>query len=78
MLYEVITIFANLHVMVDREINLDSAHKISEIVEQKIQKKLPKIEHVTVHLEPFVTVPENFNIENKEAEIQIRNRNNFV
>ncbi|MCA9812475.1 MAG: cation-efflux pump, partial [Nitrosarchaeum sp.] len=60
-------IFANLHVMVDREMNLDSAHKISEIVEQKIQKKLPKIEHVTVHLEPFVTVPENFNIENKET-----------
>lgn len=67
------TIFANLHVMVDREMNLDSAHKISEIVEQKIQKKLPKIEHVTVHLEPFVTVPENFNIENKETEKQIRN-----
>ncbi|MCA9819877.1 MAG: cation diffusion facilitator family transporter [Nitrosarchaeum sp.] len=66
-------IFANLHVMVDREMNLDSAHKISEIVEQKIQKKLPKIEHVTVHLEPFVTVPENFNIENKETEKQIRN-----
>ena len=66
-------IFANLHVMVDREMNLDAAHKISEIVEQKIQKKLPKIEHVTVHLEPFVMVPESFNIENKETEKQIRN-----
>jgi divalent metal cation (Fe/Co/Zn/Cd) transporter len=58
--------------MVDRAINLYSAHKISEIVEQKIQKDIPKIEHVTIHLEPFLTVPENFNIEDKETEIRIR------
>ncbi len=64
--------FANLHVMVDREINLYSAHKISETVEQKIQENIPKIEHVTIHLEPFVTVPENFNIEDKETENKIR------
>ena len=64
--------FANLHVMVDREINLYSAHKISETVEQKIQQNIPKIEHVTIHLEPFVTVPENFNIEDKETENKIR------
>ncbi|MDH3191582.1 MAG: cation-efflux pump [Nitrosopumilus sp.] len=64
--------FANLHVMVDRAINLYSAHKISEIVEHKIQKNIPKIEHVTIHLEPFLTVPENFNIEDKETEIKIR------
>ncbi|MFB5622342.1 MAG: cation-efflux pump, partial [Candidatus Nitrosomaritimum yanchengensis] len=52
--------FVNLHVMVDREINLYSAHKISERIEQEIQKNIPKIEHVTIHLEPFVTVPKNF------------------
>lgn len=64
--------FANLHVMVDREVNLYSAHKISEAVEEKIQKNIPEIEHVTIHLEPFVTVPENFNVRDKETERKIR------
>ena len=64
--------YANLHVMVDREVNLYSAHKISEAVEEKIQKSIPEIEHVTIHLEPFVTVPENFNIRDKETENKIR------
>lgn len=65
-------IFANLHVMVDREINLYSAHKISELVEEKIQRSIPNIEHVTIHLEPFLNVPENFNIRDKETERKIR------
>ncbi|MDH3361071.1 MAG: cation-efflux pump [Nitrosopumilus sp.] len=65
-------IFANLHVMVNREINLYSAHKISEIVEEKIQKNVPNIEHVTIHLEPFLDVPENFNIRDRETERKIR------
>jgi len=64
--------FSNLHVMVDREINLYSAHKISEIVEEKIQKSIPGIEHVTIHLEPFLKVPENFNREDKATEREIR------
>jgi len=64
--------FANLHVMVDREVNLYSAHKISEEVEEKIQRNIPAVEHVTIHLEPFVTVPENFNIRDKETEQKIR------
>lgn len=65
-------IFSDLHVMVNREINLDSAHKISEIIEQKIQEQIPEIEHATIHLEPFVTVPESFNSEDKGAERRIR------
>lgn len=64
--------FVNLHVMVDREINLYSAHKISEEVEENIQKSIPKVEHVTIHLEPFLTIPKNFNVEDKEAEVKIR------
>jgi divalent metal cation (Fe/Co/Zn/Cd) transporter len=58
--------------MVDREINLLSAHKISEIIEQRIQEQLPDIIHATIHLEPFVTVPENFNIEDIETEEKIK------
>jgi cation diffusion facilitator family transporter len=64
--------FSNLHVLVDREINLELAHKISENVEEKIQEMLPEIEHVTIHLEPFLAIPENFNLEDKVAEEKIK------
>ena len=64
--------YSNLHVMVDREINLLAAHKISEIIEQRIQENIPEIEHATIHLEPFVTVPENFNLEDKMTEEKIK------
>jgi len=64
--------YSNLHVMVDREINLYSAHKISEEIEQKIQENIPEIEHVTIHLEPFLSVPINLNIEDKVTEEKIR------
>jgi divalent metal cation (Fe/Co/Zn/Cd) transporter len=58
--------------MVNKDINLLSAHKISEIVEQKIQENIPEIEHATIHLEPFVTVPKKFNLEDKIVEDEIR------
>ncbi len=64
--------YSDLHVMVNKDINLLSAHKISEIVEQKIQENIPEIEHATIHLEPFVTVPENFNLEDEIVEEEIR------
>ena len=64
--------FSDLHVMVDRDINLSEAHKISEIIEQKIQENIPEIEHVTIHLEPFVSVPEKFNVEDKVVEEKIK------
>jgi cation diffusion facilitator family transporter len=64
--------YSNLHVMVDREINLYSAHKISEAVEQKIKENIPEIEHVTIHLEPFLTVPINLNLEDEVTEEKIR------
>jgi len=64
--------YSNLHVMVDREINLYLAHKISESVEKKIQETIHEIEHVTIHLEPFLAVPENFNVEDKVTEEKIK------
>ena len=64
--------YSNLHVMVDREINLLSAHKISEIIEQKIQENIPEIEHATIHLEPFVTIPKDLNLEDKATEEEIK------
>ena len=65
-------IFVSLHVMVDRERNLEEAHKISEIVEEKIQTSLPEIHHITIHLEPFVTIPENLKFAGKTTEEKIR------
>ena len=64
--------YANLHVMVDREINLLSAHQISEVIEQKIQQEMPDITHATIHLEPFVMLPESFNREDVETEEKIK------
>src|SRR3989304_342502 len=58
-------IFVSFHVMVEREKNLEDAHKISEIVEEKIQKSLPEIYHVTIHLEPFVAIPEKLKMDGK-------------
>ncbi len=64
--------YSNLHVMVDREINLLDAHKISEIIEQKIQEQIPNIAHSTIHLEPFLVIPENFSSEDNETEEKIK------
>jgi len=50
-------IFASLHVMVDRQMSLDDAHKISEVIENKIRQSLPEIENITIHLEPYITIP---------------------
>ena len=48
------------------------SNKISEEIEQKIQENIPEIEHVTIHLEPFLTVPKNLNVEDKITEEKIR------
>ncbi|MFQ5496395.1 MAG: cation diffusion facilitator family transporter [Nitrosopumilus sp.] len=65
-------IFSNLHVMVDRDVDLLSAHKISEIIEKRIYESIPEIEHVTIHLEPFITVPENINLEDRITKEKIK------
>jgi len=64
-------IYVSLHVMVNKEKNLEDAHKISEILENKIQKSLPEIHHVTIHLEPFVTIPEKLKVGGKTTEEKI-------
>jgi len=65
-------IYVNLHAMVEREINLYSAHKISEMIERNIHDSISKIGHVTIHLEPFVTLPENISSQDKITEEKIR------
>ena len=64
-------VYLSLHVMVDQKINLDSAHKISEIIEEKIQREITETEHVAIHLEPYVAIPENLKVESKKTGEQI-------
>ena len=65
-------IYVSLHVMVDREIDLESAHKISDKIEDKIQETIPETEHVTIHLEPYVVVPNNLKVGGKKTEEKIK------
>ncbi len=65
-------LFVNLHVMVDKDVNLETAHKISDQIEEEIQEKIPNTEHVTIHLEPFVTVPSDLDFEDKKSEEKIK------
>ena len=66
-------IFVNLHIMVDRDINLFQAHEIADNVEQKIEDSLKEIDHVTIHLEPYVTIPQIFKMNNENTDEKIRN-----
>lgn len=51
--------FVTLHVMVDRTMVLEEAHKISEAIESKIKQSMPEIENITIHLEPYTTIPKD-------------------
>lgn len=64
-------IFVSLHVMVDRQMSLEEAHKISEIIEDKIKQSLPEIEHITIHLEPYITIPKDLKTEPKTSDEKI-------
>lgn len=47
-------LYVTLHVQVDPSLALDKAHEIAEAVEKSIEKSVPKVRQVTVHLEPSV------------------------
>jgi cation diffusion facilitator family transporter len=57
--------YVNLHAMVDKNKSLEEAHKISDQIEHKIKQNISGIEHVTVHLEPYVTIPKNLQIKDE-------------
>lgn len=64
--------YADLHVMVDSEMSLQKAHEISEVVESDIRRQMPRIEHTTVHLEPFTSMPRNLEAEDAALNEKIR------
>ncbi|MFA5310758.1 MAG: cation diffusion facilitator family transporter [Candidatus Omnitrophota bacterium] len=45
-------IYIDLHVQVDSNMHIDSAHKISYAIEDAIKKSLPQVVDIVVHMEP--------------------------
>jgi cation diffusion facilitator family transporter len=50
-------LYVTLHVQVDPSLPLDKAHGIAESIEKDIEKSVPEVRQVTVHLEP--SMPES-------------------
>ena len=66
-------IFLSLHVMVDRNMSLEEAHKVSGEIEKQVRDSVSNINHITIHLEPHVSIPKSFPVENLTIEEQITN-----
>ena len=64
-------IFISLHVLVDRNMSLEEAHRISDDIEKQILSAVSNINHITVHLEPYVSIPKTPPVENLTIEEQI-------
>jgi len=64
-------IFISLHVMVDRNMSLEDAHKVSDEIEKQVRGAVPNINHITVHLEPYLAIPKSPPVENITVEEQI-------
>lgn len=46
-------IFIDLHILIDKNMDISTAHKIAHVVEERIKKNLSGIEDVIVHIEPI-------------------------
>ncbi|MDE1816020.1 MAG: cation diffusion facilitator family transporter [Thaumarchaeota archaeon] len=66
-------IFISLHVMVDRNMSLEEAHKVSDEIEDKIKKSVDNVNHITIHLEPHVSIPKSIPVEDLTIEEQVSN-----
>lgn len=64
-------IFISLHVLVDRNMSLEEAHKVSDDIEKQIRSAVSNINHITVHLEPYISIPKTLPIEDLTIEEQI-------
>jgi divalent metal cation (Fe/Co/Zn/Cd) transporter len=66
--------------MVDRQMSLDDAHRISETIEEKIRHALPEIQHITIHLEPHIAIPRDLKLQgtNDEKIIQLLKQHSEV
>lgn len=66
-------IFISLHVLVDRNMSLEDAHKVSDEIEVQIKKSIENVNHITVHLEPYVSIPKSIPVEDLTIEEQVAN-----
>ena len=66
-------IFISLHVMVDRNMSLKDAHGVSDEIESQIKKAVANVNHITIHLEPYVSIPNSIPIEDITIEEQVTN-----
>jgi cation diffusion facilitator family transporter len=66
-------IFISLHVMVDRNMSLQDAHKVSDEIEEQIKKSVGNVNHITIHLEPYVSIPQSIPVEDLTIEEQVAN-----
>lgn len=64
-------LFISLHVMVDKNMHLEEAHKISDEIETQIRNAVPNINHITIHLEPYIAIPKSLPVEDLSIEEQI-------
>ncbi len=46
-------LYITLHANVDPEASVETAHKIAQTIENRIEERIPETEDVTVHIEPF-------------------------
>ena len=46
-------VLLDMHVLVDKDLSVESGHRICEEVASEIKRKMPKVQDVLTHLEPF-------------------------
>jgi len=51
--------------------SLEEAHKVSDDIEKQVRSAVSNINHITVHLEPYVSIPKTPPIEDLTIEEQI-------
>ena len=65
--------FISLHVLVDRNMSLEDAHNVSDEIESQIKKSVSNVNHITIHLEPYISIPESIPVEDITIEEQVAN-----
>jgi cation diffusion facilitator family transporter len=63
-------VYADLHIQVDPAMSTEQAHAIAHEVQRRLRKRRPDIRDVTIHVEPFGSLPE----EPSQEEIAVRLR----
>ncbi len=64
-------VFISLHVMVDRNMSLVDAHKVSDEIESRIKNSVENVNHITIHLEPYVSIPQSAPVEDLTIEERV-------